>query len=133
MFSWVFVDGLVEYFYGYIEVIRLVKWNVLLLNFFDFFGGVGECEIMLEGNVIEGKLGYYYYGDVNVGEWWVFVDILLDGEFDYGIVDIGSVDIDEEIDELVDVKVFNGLVVWDVWILVIFMCNILDVYVLVFV
>ncbi|CAP61588.1 uncharacterized protein PODANS_4_1900 [Podospora anserina S mat+] len=132
-FSWVSVDGPVEHFYGYIEATRLVKWNVPLLNPLDPFGGVGECEITLEGNVIEGKLGYYHHGDANAGEWRVFVDIPPDGELDHGTVDIGSVDIDEETDELADVKASNGLVVRDVWILATSMRNTLDVYALVLV
>ncbi|KAK0660470.1 putative heterokaryon incompatibility protein [Cercophora samala] len=94
-FSWVSVDGPVEHLYGYIEATRLVKWHVPLLNPLDPFGGVGECEITLEGNVIEGKLGYYQ-DDNKRGEWRVFVDIPPDGELDYGAVDIGGVDIDKD-------------------------------------
>ncbi|KAK4172540.1 hypothetical protein QBC36DRAFT_294264 [Triangularia setosa] len=121
-FSLVSADGLVEYPYCYIETTRLVSWHVPLMNLLDPCGGVGECEIMLEGNVIKGRLGYHREDDnTDSGEWQVFVDIPPDGELDHGAVDIDSVDINEETDELVDIQSSNGWKDCDIWILAISM------------
>ena len=65
---------------------------------------MGECEITLEGILVTGGLGYYRSDemDASSGEWRFFVDIPPKGEL--GAVDFGKVDMDEETDELIQVR-----------------------------